>query len=399
MLPAMAASQGKLLLVTRDVDGGIGQHFVDLAEGMAARGWEVHCVRAKLVQGHVTDHSRRLDELPGATVHTIPLARAIGTGDWRSYRTFRRIVKQHGPFDIAHGHGAKAGVLVRIPSLSIKASAYTPHGFITVDPNIGQTKKALYGAIEGIFARFLTDAILAVSTEERHEALRLGAPEAASHTVPNGMLAPDFLPRERARAEIDLGPDDQVALFVGRFCHQKAPERFVNLIARLAEERPNLRGVMIGSGEDKPALVAQVEALDIADRLKFLETSRASAYMTAADLLVVPSRYEGFAYTMIEALAAGLPIVTYDVGGADDLVVRAHNGHVVPQGDKEALACRCAEVLDSAEIRSRMAEAARERFRQFDLDTMLDRISGVYEALRARQAQTVTVLTERSSSQ
>ena len=218
-LPSMVELQRKLLLVTRDVDGGLGQHFVDLAEGMTARGWEVHCIRAELVEDHVTGHSRRLDDLDGVKVHTIPLARSIGPGDWRSYRAFRRIVKRHGPFDIAHGHGAKGGVFVRLPCRGIRSSVYTPHGFITVDPKIGGSQRAVYGAIEGVFARFLTDAILAVSTQEHREALRLGAPLDTCHKIPNGMARPDFLPRDRARAEMGLGPDDQVALFIGRFCH------------------------------------------------------------------------------------------------------------------------------------------------------------------------------------
>ena len=384
----MPKPQGKLLLVTRDVDGGLGQHFVDLAEGMAARGWDVHCVRAEDVEGHVTKHSARLDALPGVTVHAIPLARAIGPGDVRSYLAFRRIVKRHGPFDIAHGHGAKAGVLVRLPCRGLRASVYTPHGFITVDPAIDGRKKAIYAAIEGIFARFFTEALVAVSTQERDEALRLGVAKTRCHTVPNGMLPPGFLPREQARREIGLGTEHRVALFVGRFCPQKAPERFVALISNLALGRPTLRGVMIGGGPTKQALIDRTAALEISDRVVFFESTKASSYMRAADLLVVPSRYEGFPYTMIEALAAGLPIITYDVGGADDLVVRAHNGYVVPQDDKSALAFRCAEVLDDAKVRSGMAEAARDRFRLFDLDTMLDRIAGVYAGLQADRLAT-----------
>jgi len=376
------ATQGKLLLVTRDVDGGLGQHFVDLAEGMTARGWEVHCIRAERTEGHVTGHSARLDELTCVTVHTIPLARSIGPGDLRSYRAFRRIVKRHGPFDIAHGHGAKGGFFVRVPCRGIKASAYTPHGFITVDFGIRGHKKVVYRAIEGVFARFLTDAIFAVSTQEHHEALRLGAARDACHKIPNGMARPDFLPRDRARAELGLAPDDQVALFVGRFCPQKAPERFVGLLSKLAPDRPRLRGVLIGGGDTKPELVDLAAALGVSDRLLFFETSKASAYMQAADLLVVPSRLEGFPYTMIEALAAGLPIVTYHVGGADDLVVNARTGYVVPQGDEGALALRVGEILGSPDLQSNMAKAARDVFPRFELETMLNQIAGVYGSLR-----------------
>ena len=152
-LSSMAVIRRKLLLVTRDVDGGLGQHFVDLAEGMAGRGWEVHCVRAERAEGHVTGHSARLDGLPGVTVHTIPLARAIGPGDLRSYLAFRRIVKRHGPFDIAHGHGAKGGVFVRLPCQGIRASVYTPHGLMTLDRSLRGLKPVIYGLIEGIFRK------------------------------------------------------------------------------------------------------------------------------------------------------------------------------------------------------------------------------------------------------
>ncbi len=393
----MTVNPGKLLLVTRDVDGGLGQHFVDLAEGMAARGWEVHCVRAERTERHVTGHTARLDALPGITVHTIPLARLIGPGDLYSYLAFRRIVQHHGPFDIAHGHGAKGGILVRLPCQSIRANVYTPHGFITVDPTIVAWKKAIYSVIEGIFARFLTDAIVAVSTQEREEALRLGAAETVCVTVPNGMAPPNFLSRELAREKIGLGPKDRVAFFVGRFCHQKAPERFIGLIAALAPQHPDLRGVLIGNGDSKQELIERAAALGVSDRLVFFETANASAHMQAADLLVVPSRYEGFAYTMIEALAAGLPIVSYDVGGADDLVFGARTGYVVAQGEEHALAFRAGDIIGDPEMQSKMAKAARERFQRFDLATMLDRITVVYERLRERQVELGRGSTEAST--
>ena len=200
------------------------------------------------------------------------------------------------------------------------------------------------------------------------------------------MACPTFLPRDRARNEIGLSPENRVALFVGRFCREKAPERFVSLVARLVPEFPRLRGVMIGSGDTKPQLVDLAAALGVSDRLIFFETSKASAYMRAANLLVVPSRLEGFAYTMVEALAAGLPIVTYDVGGTDDLVVDGRTGYVVPQGDEGALAQRAGEILSSPDRQEKMAKAARDAFPRFELDAMLERIASVYDSLRASRS-------------
>lgn len=368
----------KLLLITRGVEGGLGQHFVDLAEDMASRGWEVHCVRAERAEEHVTDHNARLDSLPGVTIHTIPLAREIRPSDWRSYLAFRRIVNRYGPFDIAHGHGAKGGAFVRLPCKMLGASIYTPHAFITLDPEISRVKYTLYSVIETALAWLSHAAVIAVSEQEQQEASRLGTPVQACFVIENGMKRPALLSREDARKEIGLSPNCCAALFVGRFCHQKAPERFIDLITDLFQDRPKLNGVMIGGSEGKSALIARATKLGILGRLIFFQTTKAAAYMQAADLLIIPSRYEGFAYTMIEALAAGLPIVTYDVGGASDIVKCGVNGYVVSQGDTVTFAMRTAELLDRADLRAAMATAARERFFIFSLQSMTDRIASVY---------------------
>ena len=136
-----------------------------------------------------------------------------------------------------------------------------------------------------------------------------------------------------------------------------------------------------------PELVDLAAALRVSDRLIFFETSRASTYMRAADLLVMPSRLEGFAYTMIEALAAGLPIVTYNVGGADDLVIQAHTGYVVPQGDEGVLAQHAGEIIGNPSLQLNMAIAAQDHYQRFKLDAMLDHIAGVYSTLQAPLAQ------------
>lgn len=377
----MAVSKGKLLLVTRDVDGGIGRHFVDLAAGMADRGWKVHCVRAAGVEGHVTDHSARLDALAGVTVHEIPLARSIGLGDLRSYLAFRRIVKQHGPFDIAHGHGAKGGVLARLPCRDIKASVYTPHGLITLDKSSRGPKSAMYGAIESFLARLFTDAMILVSAGEKEEAQRLGAPDRICHVVPNALAKPDLLGKTEARKQIGLPCDADIALFVGRFAHAKAPERFISLIARLAQGRPTLQGLLIGSHDGRADLEVLASKAGVSDRLTFFKTERAASYMPAADVLIIPSRYEGLAYSMIEGLAAGLPIVSYDVPGATMGITDGENGFIVPQAEEGKLAAATTAVLDHPERRAKMAAASLSRFPRFSLPKMIDSIDGVYRSL------------------
>ncbi len=375
----MAKSQGKLLLVTRDVDGGLGQHFVDLADGMAARGWEVHCIRAERAEGHVTRHSARLDDLADVTVHSIPLARAIGPGDLRSYLAFRQVVKRYGPFDVVHGHGAKGGVFARLACLKSGASVYTPHGLITVDKALPWSKRTAYGLIEHFFNRWLTDMMITVSRAEREEAIRLGACRTTCFLIPNGLSEPNFVDREEARRQIGLSATDSVALFVGRFVYAKSPERFISAMARIAPDRPNFKAVLIGSGEEKPALVEMSKQLGVGNQFVFFETANAAAYMRAADVLVVPSRYEGLSYTMIEALAAGLPIVTFDVSGSDDLVDHRHSGFIVPQGNEDLMSERVAKLIEDLNLRSRMAAASRQSFHRFSLESMIGMTNSVYD--------------------
>ena len=375
---AQGAPKRRVLLVTREVDGGLGQHFVDLAAGLAARGWEVHCARAENTQGAVTTHLHRLDRNPAIRVHSLPMRREIGRSDWTAYRAFRALLERHGPFDITHGHGAKAGVLARLPAQGLGARFYTPHGLITADASLSYARRSLYRLIEGGLGRLATDAMILVSEGERREALRLGVPEKICHLIPNGMAEPAFLARAQARAELDLPAGAEVVLFVGRFVHAKSPERFLRLVAALAAARPALFGVLIGSGAAKGQLSRQAQDLGIFERLRFFETNRASAYMKAADLLVVPSRYEGLAYTMIESLAAGLPLVAFDVPGSASVVRQGETGFVVPQGDEAALAHHAARLLDDPAGRSRLSVAARWHFGNFRLGTMIDRTQELY---------------------
>lgn len=372
----------KVLLIAREPTGDLGRHFVDLATGLADRGLEVHCLRSSTPIAAEGDAADRLAALPGVVLHELPIQPAIGLTDLGAYRELRALVARHGPFDIAHGHGAKAGVLVRLPAEGLGARVYTPHGLLTMDRSLPQPKRRVYGLLEGALSRLSTDAVILVAEEERCEALRLGLAPELCHVVPHGLAMPDFIERWRARAELGLSPDADVALFAGRFVEAKGPERFLRLIGQLAQDRPRLQAAMIGTG-DTAELRRQAGELGIAERLKILQSDAAAGYMKAADLLVLPSRHEGLSYTMIEGIAAGLPILSFDVAGTSMAIVQGESGYVVPQGNEFQLAMSAGAMIDSPPLRASMAAAARARFALFDFDAMIDRTIGVYERVRA----------------
>ena len=371
----------KVLLIARELTGDLGRHFVDLADGLAARGLEVHCLCSSTPVATEGNAVERLASLRGVALHELPVQPAIGLTDLGAYRALRALVARHGPFDVAHGHGTKAGVLVRLPTEGLGARVYTPHGLLTMDRSLPQPKRRVYALLEGALSRLSTDAVILVAEEERCEALRLGLAPELCHVVPHGVAPPDFLARAQARAKLGLSPEADVALFAGPFVRAKGPSRFLQLIGRLAKERPRLQAAMLGGG-GTAALLDQANELGIADRLKILETDRPADYMKAADLLVLPSRHEGLSYTMIEGIAAGLPILSYDVAGTSMAIVQGESGYVVPQGNAFQLAMSAGAMIDSPRLRASMAAAAKARFALFDLDAMIDRTISVYEAVR-----------------
>jgi glycosyltransferase involved in cell wall biosynthesis len=155
----------------------------------------------------------------------------------------------------------------------------------------------------------------------------------------------------------DGGRFDRLALFVGRLAAQKDVPLLLDAVAGLCSRHGGLRLVCLGDGPERGRLLARAIAagLDLA-WLGARPHGEVARVMAACDLLVLPSRYEGFARVLMEAAAAGLPIVTTDVSGADDAVRDGETGRIVPVGDGAALGRAMGELLEDP---ARAAEMGR----------------------------------------
>ena len=186
------------------------------------------------------------------------------------------------------------------------------------------------------------DHVLTVSEDLRQHAIRLGAAPERCTSILNGTEPKIFYwrdPRE-ARRELSVDPDEQIILYVGRFSRAKGLIELVKAFARLADERPRLRLVCLGSGPLRDDMLACAAAGGVADRLLLpgdqnrLEVAR---WLNAADLLALPSYSEGCPNVVIEAISAGCPVVASEVGGVPELV-NPECSILVPPQDVDALA-------------------------------------------------------------
>lgn len=369
----------RILQVLEPSGGGSGRHFLDLCQGLKKRGHSVDAIFSP-----VRAEARFIEELRALnlqTVHAIGMTRAPGYSDISSYRGIRNVIRSHGPFDIVHGHSSKAGALTRLPLPGKAKTVYTPHAFRTMDPTLGLVGRMLFGGIESFFGRFLTDQIICVSEDERAHALRLLVPRRKLTTIVNGVNAPDVSRRLETRTSFGYSADDFVFGFVGRLSVQKAPERLISAFERMAPSFKNAKLLLIGHGELEHNIRARIAASTHRDRITLTSALPGPDAVQAMDALVMPSRYEAMSYVMLEAAAAGKPMVLTDVGGARTVLQNGVNGILVKNSDDIGELAIAMLSFADMDARGRMTDKAIDRKDLYDVQAMLDATEAVYRNL------------------
>jgi glycosyltransferase involved in cell wall biosynthesis len=382
--PAARSTGGRplrVLLVTQVSGGGVARHFVDLAEGLTARGVQVVGIYAP----HKLDaHFRERFAAGGMPpMHGLAMRRAVHPLDTADLWRLTRLIRRLGPFDLVHGHSSKGGALGRLAARALGLpSVYTPHAIVTLDPTLSPLRRMFYGRIERWLAR-RTETLIAVSDDEARHIESLGIDAEKVQVVPNGIEPPDFPRRDEIRSRLGISPTEVVVGFVGRLSAQKAPDGLLDAFAAAAGERPQARLVMVGSGPLHGEMTRRIAALGLASRVTLLGDVVATTYMPAFDVFCLSSRYEGMPYVYLEALSAGLPIVSTRVGGATMCVEHDRNGLLVPPDNAAALAAALASVIDDRILRRRFAAASRQMAERFTADRMIDRTLAVYSSILA----------------
>lgn len=186
-----------------------------------------------------------------------------------------------------------------------------------------------------------------------------------------------------ARQELGVGPDDFVLLQVARLDYLKDHATAVRTLARVCEREPNARLVLVGDGPERSGIEAQVRNLNLGDKVRFLGTRQdVGRLLHGADVFLLTSVSEGIPLTVIEAMAAGLPVVATDVGGMSEVVVDGATGFLAPAKDDAALAERILRLAGDPALRGQMGTAGRARAKQhFDEPRMCDDYGRLYREL------------------
>jgi len=211
---------------------------------------------------------------------------------------------------------------------------------------------------------------------------RFGVPARRIVVIPNAVEPPRAIaPDARLRAEIAGEDRAPLALTVARLDTQKGITHLIDAAAMV----PDVVFAIAGDGPDRAALEARAVERGVSSRLRFLGHRRdVPALLAIADLFVLPSLYEGFPLSVLEAMAAGVPVVATDIGGTDELVSH-ETGFPVAPADPRALAEGIGALLADRASTARRAAAARERvLTVHSASAMVASMSALYEDLLAR---------------
>lgn len=381
-------------IITRLDRGGSAQNTLISAAGQARSGRKVALVSGLSLESGMSpqeaDALQRdlvLARAAGVRFFVEPnLVRRISPGrDLLALFGLARLLARLRP-GIVHTHTSKAGILGRAAALlcsSGPAVVHTPHGHV-FEGYFGPVKTGLFILLERLFARAAA-AMVALTPRERedHLALKIGSP-GNFFVVPSGVEIEGFAapsrPRDELRRELGIRTGEVVATTVGRLVEVKGHSYLIEAAARVCREKARARFVIVGDGHLRNSLESRAQRLGISARVVFTGfRSDVADILHASDIFVLTSLNEGMGRVLVEAMAAGLPIVAFGVGGVPDLVTE-DVGVLIEPFSVEGFARSLASLMADPGRRSELAAAAKKRAEAYSVGAMLTGLDKVYSA-------------------
>lgn len=330
--------------LAQPTSGGVAEVVLQLVEIGVADGHRV--VVGCPADGELAERARAL----GAEWIRLDLRRSPGPADVAALRRVRRAMRGAR---VVLAHSSKAGALARVARPSGTSLVFVPHGWSWL---VGGRLAAAYRAIERTLAR-RADVTVVVGHDELAEGHRVLGSSLPLRLIENSVDLERFAPAtDRPQHDVPL------VACVGRLARQKGQDLLLRAVARLDGHHVRVRLVGPGDPPERAALDGLAAQLGIADRVELVGADDPVRHLQEADLVVVPSRWEGLPLVMLEAMACGAPIVASSTAGVQAL---GDAGAVVPMQDRDdfvaALATEIAALLDSPARRADLGRRARAR--------------------------------------
>ena len=357
--------------VTRSPVGGVFRHIADLASSQNAAGHSIGLV-CDSASGGAFEVARIAALAPQLKlgVARLPMSRSIGPADFAATVTVSRRIATMRP-DVVHAHGAKGGLYGRLAAMVERrgrpvAAFYAPHGG-SLHYDRASLSGRLYFGVERALER-ITDGLIHVSAYEAETyRAKIGTPRCPAYVVLNGLWPEEFVPVVPEQGAADF-------LFIGELRDLKGVDVLIEALAILRRQGETPRTLIVGGGTpaDEARYRESVATGGLTGMVEFLPPMPARSAFALARNVVVPSRAESLPYLVLEAAAAGMPIIATRVGGIPEIL--GDSERLVPPDDAAVLA---REMRDSLGQPPAMPPHAQLK-QKFSLDAMAARIEDIY---------------------
>ncbi|WP_431014665.1 glycosyltransferase family 4 protein [Bradyrhizobium pachyrhizi] len=368
----------RILHVVRAPVGGIIRHILDVANGQIERGHHVGIVADSLTGGARADAAlAEIEPRLKLGVHRVAIRREPRFADFMVWAHIAGLIRKLKP-DVVHGHGAKAGAYVRLRRRSSKViRVYTPHGGSLHYPP-DTWKGRFYSQLERTLMNstdlFLFESAFARDTYQR----TVGKPAGLVRCVFNGVTAEEFEP-------VPCADDAADVAYVGEFRRIKGADLLIDAVAKLRAEGKPVTLTLGGDGEEFERLKEQVKRLSLGEAVRFIGHVKARFGFSKGSLLVVPSRGDSMPYVVIEAGAAGVPMIAADVGGIPE-IFDTHTDALFAPSNAGAMADAIKAALDDPAATAARAERLRERISEhFSQSAMVEGVLAGYRDAFAKR--------------
>ena len=335
-----------VLLVSEPVTQGVAICVADLAAAGVEAGWRVTVACPQ--GGVLSDKARDA----GAQFVEVPIRKAPGPWDARSASAIRRLARGA---DVIHLHSSKAGAIGRIAMVGLSSPCiYSPHGWSFL---MDSAARPMYLAAERSMAA-MTDVIVAASEDEAAVGRSaLGRWGKRIQVINNGVDINRFRPASHLELPTRIGARGPLIVCVGRLARQKGQDVAIRALAAMAHPTARLR--LVGDGAIRPELTQLARVLGVADRVEYVgDSPRPEDHIREADIVVVPSRWDGMSLALLEAMACGAAVIASTVTGSS---VVEGAGVLVAPDDPLPLARAADRLLGDPVERARLGNAARAR--------------------------------------
>jgi N-acetyl-alpha-D-glucosaminyl L-malate synthase BshA len=358
------------------VPGGSGVVAAELGRLLAKRGHEIHFIAyAPPFRTSVFDEKLFFHEVDAARYplfkyppYTLTLAAKMAE------------VSRQFELDILHVHYALPHATAGFLAKSILDNPERPKLITTLhgtDITLVGSDKSLYDIT--CFSIRASDSVTSVS-EYLNKATRETFPECSdTEVIPNFVDLTVFYPSTNEKQRRHFAEENEILLVhLSNFRPLKRPVDTVRVLAAVNEKRP-ARLLLIGDGPEMAAVWQEAERLNLRERLHVLSNQdHVQELLACCDVFLLPSEEESFGLAALEALACGVPVVSYDVAALSDLIVNGSNGFRVPLGDIESMASRVLDLVTNTELRLHCRRQARESALQFDAEQIIPMYEELY---------------------